>query len=516
MEVLGDILERGALLYPGREAIVFKDTRVTYKKMNERVNQLAHYLLSLSLTGAKHIAVLAENCHQYAELYFAAAKAGHVTVPLNYRLSIREMTEIVTDSSCKVLFFGKSLASQAGELSQKFAFNDVVCFDDQREDAHYYEGLLPNFANTNPEITVDENQMAILMYTGGTTGKPKGVMLSHRSLMTSTYDNALVFKFDEEPSTCFILPFFHISMWPVLAVMFAGGKVVVAERPDLTEIMRLIQDEKCQHINSVPSIYNWMLMHPDLGEYDLSSLKIMSYAGSPIAPELLKKLIHKFGSVFFQIYGMTEAGLITDLLPEDHVVDGPLELTKRLSSCGRQSYFPKVKVVGPDGRDVVPQEIGEIIVKGKNIMLGYWNNPEQTAKALKDGWLYTGDLGTIDEDGYVYLVDRKNDMIITGGENVYPREVEDVIYEHPAVMEVAVFGVPDDKWGESVKAIVVLKGGMTLREDELQQFCKTRLASYKCPKSVEFRDILPKSGVGKILRSKLKGEYWKSKDRTIN
>lgn len=517
MEVLGDILERGVLVYPDREAMVFKDTRLTYRKLNERVNRLANYLLSLNLTGSKHVAILAENCHQYAEVYFAAAKAGHVTVPLNFRLSVREMAEILTDSEAKVLLFGKSFASQAVELAEKTGINNVICLDDRQEGSKYYEELLEGFPGTNPGVEVDENQMAILMYTGGTTGKPKGVVISHRNLLTSTYDIVILMKMDKEFSTCFILPLFHISWWPIPAALFVGGKVVILERPDLTEIMKLIQIEKCQHINAVPTIYNWLLMHPELDKYDLSSLKLMSYAGSPIAPELLKKLIDKFGNIFSQGYGMTEsAGTLGYLPAEDHVIEGPPEKTRRLKAMGRESYFAKLRVITDDGRDVRPGEVGEIIAKGKNIMLGYWKNTEQTAKAIRDGWLHTGDMGTVDEDGFIYMVDRKNDMIITGGENVYPREVEDILFEHPAVMEVAVFGVPDQKWGESVKALVVLKAGMAAGEDELIQFCKARLAGYKCPKSVEFRGSLPKSTVGKILRSEVKKDYWQGMDRTIS
>lgn len=517
MEVLGDILERGALLYPDREAMVFKDTHLTYRKINDRVNRLANYLLSLDLKGAKHVAVLAENCHQFGEVYFASAKAGHVTVPINFRLSTREMAEIITEAEVKVLFYGKSLASQAGELAEKLGFISFICLDDRQEGNLYYEELLERFSPAKPEVEVDENQMAILMYTGGTTGRPKGVMISHRNFMTNTMDTVMLSKMDKEFSTCFILPFFHISWWPVPAVLFAGGKVVVVERPDLTEILRLIQDEKCAHINAVPTIYNWMLMHPELEKYDLSSLKMISYAGSPIAPELLKKLIQKFGNIFFQGYGMTESASVLAYLPtDDHFVEGPPEKTRRLKSCGRQSYLVKIRVVTAEGKDVRPGEVGEIIGKGKNIMLGYWKNPQLTAATIRGGWLHTGDMGTVDEDGYIYLVDRKHDMIITGGENVYPREVEDVIYEHPAVMEVAVFSVPDEKWGEAVKAAVVPKAGMTIDESELIQFCKERLAGYKCPKSVDFRESLPRSGVGKILRNQVKKDYWQGKDRNIS
>ena len=509
MEVLGDILERGAKIYSDREAIVFSNTRLTYRQFNERVNRLAHYLLSLNLQGFKSVSILAENCHQYCEVYFGVGKAGYVTVPLNFRLSTREMAEIIKDGESKALFFEKAFASQVRELAELTGVNTLICIDDRIESSEYYEDLLERFPATNPEVEVDENQMAILMYTGGTTGKAKGVMISHRNLMTSIFNCIATFNIYGIASTCFVLPFYHVSWWPVPYILAIGGKVAVVHRPDLAEIMKTIQDEKCEWINAVPTIYNWMLQHPDLVKYDLSSLKIISYAGSPISPEVLSKLIAKFGNIFMQIYGMTEAIGGTVLLPEDHVGE-------RLKSCGRSMLAAKVRVVNSDEKDVQPGEVGEIICKGKHVMQGYWKNPELTAKTIVDGWMHTGDMATVDEDGYIYIMDRKNDMIITGGENVYPKEVEDVLYQHPAVMETCVFGVPDDKWGESVKAVVVLKTDQTISEGELIQFCRQRLAGYKCPKSVEFRQALPKSPVGKILRSEIKKEYWQGRDRNIS
>ena len=287
MEVLGDIIARGAKVYSDTEALVFKNTRLTYRQLNNRVNRLAHFLLSLDLKGAKHVSILAENCHQYAEVYFGTGKAGHVTIPLNFRLSTKEMADILIDGEAKVLFFEKSFSAVAAELAETAGINNLICIDNRQEGSKYYEELLEAFPDKNPDVEVDENQMAILMYTGGTTGKPKGVMLSHRNLMTTTYDD--VIGFPEPMSTCFILPFFHISWWPVPLMLLKGGKVAIVQRPDLPDIMRVIQDEKCEHINSVPTIYAWMLQHPDLEKYDLSSLKSISYAGSPIAPDLSKE-----------------------------------------------------------------------------------------------------------------------------------------------------------------------------------------------------------------------------------
>ncbi|MCL6559431.1 MAG: AMP-binding protein, partial [Firmicutes bacterium] len=404
----------------------------------------------------------------------------------------------------------------AREIAGEADIGILVSIEGAEKDCFCYEELLANSSGTDPEITVDENQMAILMYTGGTTGRPKGVMLSHRNLMTAMLDLTLTFRFDKSDTTCFILPMFHASLWPVLCVLIVGGRAAILRRPDLTKILELIQEEKCTHINAVPTIYNWLMEHPDLDKFDLSSLKKITYAGSPIAPELLKKMIQKYGNIFWQGYGLTEAApSLTALRPEDHVVEGPPEKVRRLKSVGREMYMSTVKVVREDGSEVAPGEVGEIVARGKNIMMGYWKMPDKTSETLKDGWLHTGDIGTVDEDGYIYLLDRKHDMIITGGENVYPREVEDVLYEHPAVMEAVVVGVPDERWGEAVKAVVVLKEGMKADEEEIIRFAKSRLAGYKCPKSIDFRDSLAKTTVGKINRSQIKKEYWQGRDRFI-
>lgn len=517
MELLGDIVQKGARLYGNKEAVLFEGTRLTYSELNQRVNKLANYLLSISLPDAKHVAILAENCYQYLEVYFAAAKSGHVVTPLNFRLAPVELVEIVKDAESKLLFYGRGYENIAREIAEQAGINYLISIEDRPEaGSDYCEDLISSFPGSEPEVEVGENQMAILMYTGGTTGKAKGVMLSHRNLMHAAICLSLQYKFTDKDSTCFLLPLFHISLWPALLLLIAGGKVVILRRPEITNILETIHTEKCTHINAVPTIYNWMMQHPDLDKYDLSSLSLISYAGSPIAPELLKRMIAKFGNILMQGYGLTEAApAVTGLLPEDHVPEGPPEIARRLKSVGKEAPLVTVKVLAEDGMEVKPGQVGEITAKGKNIMMGYWKNPRQTAEALKNGWLHTGDMATVDEDGYIYLVDRKKDMIITGGENVYPREVEDVLYEHHAVLEVAVIGVPDGKWGEAVKAVVVLREGMKADENEIIQFAKSRLAGYKCPKSVDFTEALPKTSVGKITRAELKKQYWQGSDRFI-
>jgi long-chain acyl-CoA synthetase len=518
VQTLGDIIRKGARHCGNKECLVFEGTHLTYAQVDKRVNRLANYLLSVDFSGYKHVAILAENCHQFVEIYFGSAKAGCVSIPLNFRLSRRELATILKDAEAKILFFGKGYADTAKEVACDAGIKQLISIEGDEKGCLSYESLLSNSSGTDPNLFIDENQLAILMYTGGTTGRPKGVMLSHRNIITAMIDLTMTYRFSTHDITCFMLPMFHAAIWPVFCLFIARGKVVILRRAELDKIMQLIQDEKCTHINAVPTIYNWLMEHPDLNKYDLTSLKIVSYAGSPISPVLLKKIMDKFGDVsFFQGYGLTEAApAMCTLLPEDHVVEGSPEQVRHLNSVGQETYMVTVKVVREDGCDAEPEEIGEIVGKGKNIMLGYWKMPEKTAETIKDGWLHTGDIGVMDKKGYVYLMDRKNDMIITGGENVYPSEVENILLEYPAVMEVAVIGVPDERWGESVKAVVVLKKGESATAAEIIEYTKSRLTGYKCPKSVDFKDVLPKTAAGKISRSMIKSGYWQGKNRLIS
>jgi acyl-CoA synthetase (AMP-forming)/AMP-acid ligase II len=292
-----------------------------------------------------------------------------------------------------------------------------------------------------------------------------------------------------------------------------GGKVIINRRPDLKEIMRLIQDERCTHINAVPTLYGWILQSVDVDAYDLSSLRLATYGGSPFPPELLRQCIQKFGNIFAQGYGMTEALGGTFLMSADHVLNG--ERSRLLSSAGKEALCAEVRVVGGNGVPLKAGEIGEIAIRGKHVMMGYWRNPELTAQTLRGGWYHTGDMGYMDEDGYVFLVDRKADMIVTGGENVYPKETEDILYEHPAVAMAAVVSARDENWGERVQAVIVLKDGQSATEEELIAHCKERLAGYKCPKAVAFWDALPTTPLGKVLRKDIKKRFWEGEGRLI-
>jgi acyl-CoA synthetase (AMP-forming)/AMP-acid ligase II len=516
MYTLGDVPRRGLAAFRNNVAMVFEGNRITYKEMNDRVNRLANVLIGLGLKKGDRVTILSENTYKYMEVYFGAAKAGLSVTPLNFRLSDGELTHIINDSEASLYLAGGGSEERSLELRKDLKGIKTWISLDRKNDGYLFcEDLLKNASNTDPLIEVNENDMAILMYTGGTTGIPRGVMLSHRNILTAMYALIISNSFTFNDATCFVLPLFHIALWPVLCLLMVGGKAVIGRRPDLGEILRLIQDERCTHISQVPTILNWLLDYPQLNQFDLSSLRLITYSGSPMPIDVLKKCFQKFGNILSQGYGCTEAApFITTMFKEDHILEGPK--SKLLMSVGRAGPFVEARVVDENDIPVKLGEIGEIVVRGKNIMMGYWNNPELTAVTLRGGWLHTGDMGTIDEDGYIYLKDRKADMIITGGENVYPKETEDVLYGHSAVHECAVVSAPDERGGERVQAVVVLKDGQTVTEEELISHCKSKLAGYKCPKKIEFWDELPKTPIGKILRKDVKKHFWKGRDRSIS
>jgi acyl-CoA synthetase (AMP-forming)/AMP-acid ligase II len=514
MYTLGDISRKSAILYPDQTAAVFEGTRLTYRQLNHRVNRLANALIGLDVDSRDRLCVLAENTHKYLEIYFAASKLGISVTPLNFRLADPEIIHIVNDAEATIFFAGDGYEERASGMKDRLPrVKSWIGLDRTIEGFEGYEVLLSEASDQEPGRDAAEEDMAVLMYTGGTTGLPKGVMLSHRAIMNGTVAAALGFAFTRQDATCFVLPLFHVSFWPALAVLLAGGKVVINRRPDLNGILKLIQDEKCTHINAVPTIYGWMLQFADVNAFDLSSLRSISYAGSPFPPELLKQCIRTFGPIFHQVYAMTECVGGTFLWPEDHVLEG--DRSRLLASAGKPSVSVDLAVWGEDDQPVPQGDIGEIVLRGKGVMTGYWKNPDLTARTLRGGWYHTGDMGYMDPDGYLFLVDRKADMIVTGGENVYPKETEDVLYQHPAVAMAAVVSAPDPKWGERVQAVVVLKPGVSVAETDLIEHCKAQLAGYKCPKAVEFWESIPTTPVGKILRKDVKKTFWQGRDRSI-
>lgn len=509
MRVIGDITRRGARIWADREALVGDGRRLSYGELDARTDQLANALLDAGATSGDRIAILSDNSTRYVELFFAAAKAGLVMVPLNTRLAEPEILAILNSTEPKAVFLEGQydwLSSSLSTLNNKIPIK--VDLNEKFDGFLAYEDFISSGASTPPSVDVHEDDLTTILFTGGTTGLPKGVMLSHRNELTAFTSMVLHFEFTKNDITCQALPLFHSAFFPTFTLLMVGGKVVVLPKADGVGIARSIEAEKCTHLNAVPTLYIWMLDDPEIAPFDLTSLRIVSYGGSPFPEAPLRRCIEKFGPIFVQGYGLTEAAPTLTFMPaEEHVLDG--EKSRFLKSAGREMFLTEVNIADDDGNHLPVDTVGEVIARGANIMMGYWKNEELTKATLRNGWLHTGDLGYLTSDGYLFLVDRKAHMIITGGENVYPKEVEDILYKHSDVRECVVVSVPDDKWGERVHAVVVLQDDGNVSDTDLIQFCKGRLAGYKCPKTLDFWAELPKTPVGKLLRKDVKASFWK-------
>ncbi len=525
MIVLGDIPKRWSSLTPEKICMVctgYGEVRLNWAAFNERINRLANSLKKLGLKKGDHVAILLENCHRYAEIYYAMAKTGIIPVPLNLRLHPNELQYIIQNSDAVGFIVGPEFKEVYGALKPSLSrVKYFISAVERIPGMEYYEDLVERGSPQEPKARIHENDTVMLMYTGGTTGMPKGAVLTHRGLMTFITGCVLsnmrnnVPRTDDD-GTLFILPAFHISLWPILTFHFSGDKVVMVSKPDLKKIFEAIEKEKITHMNAVPTVYFWLVNDPDIEKYDLSSVKAFSYAGAPMPTEILKQCIKKFGNIFSQGYGATEGGPWTTLYARDHVIDGSEKEMKKLKSVGRPAMVSEIRVVDEKGHDCKPGEVGEIIVRSKSTMKEYWKDPDKTAKVKKGDWYYTGDIGSFDEDGFLYLADRASDMIKSGGEKVYPFEVEDVLYRHPAVSEAIVIGIPDLEWGEKVHAVIYLKpdhfekyrGKERSLKSEMTDFCRQNLTHYKCPKGIDFSpDPLPKTAVGKMLRKEVREKY---------
>lgn len=504
------------------QAIVCGDHRYTWNEFDQRSNALARGLASLGVQRGDRIAVLMLNCHRYLELYYACGRMGAVIVPLNIRLARPEIVFILNDSETKVLVVDKTFASSVtGRDTFPTVEHVIYNGDETPESMVHFEELVNKGAlmQQSADQEMEDNDLSGLYYTGGTTGRAKGVMLSHKNVVSNAFHMIMASDYTGQDTYLHAGPMFHLAdIASTFAMTMVGGCHVFIPMFNPLSMLEVIQREKVTTTLIVPTMINALLNYPDVDTYDISSVRRITYGGSPMPLELLKKGLQKWGPIFVQAYGMTEAApLLTMLDPRDCSIDGNPEQLRRLASCGKESLGVEVRVVNANGSDVKPGEIGEIIARGPNIMLGYWRMPEATAAAIVDGWYHTGDLATIDEENFIYIVDRAKDMIISGGENIYCVEVENALYTHPTVLEAAVVGIPDETWGESVHAVVVCKPAMSVSSDELIAHVRTQIASYKIPRSIEFRaEALPKSGAGKILKRDLREKYWVGKSRRVN
>ncbi len=494
-----DFLRNAAVRFPDRLCMVEGDRSLTFAEVDERASRAAAALHGLGLRRGDRVALLACNELEYLEIQLATQRAGMVLVPLNYRLAVPELAFIVADCAPRLLIYGPGLEEAAGQLGVEHLWH----LGPSGAGASYDDAVAA--APARPHDTyVDAGQASAIMYTSGTTGRPKGAVISCGAVWARC--GVMAAEADIRPGDVFVqcLPMFHIAAHTSYGFIYRGGTVVLAREFDPAGVVELLSRWSATHVLLVPTMINLLTLEPTAVSADLSRLRLVLYGASPIAPEVLRRAIDTFRCGFLQFFGMTETFGVSLLRPEDH---DPVRYPERLGSAGTDTLSLETRIVGPDGTDVAVGAVGEILSRGPTVMDGYWNDPVATAEALADGWMHTGDLGYREADGCLYVADRLKDMIVTGGENVYPREVEDALHEHPAVLEAAVIGVPDDRWGERVHAMVVLCPGAVAEPEELAASCRRQLAGYKVPKSVELVAELPKNATGKILKRVLRERY---------
>ena len=458
-----DILERNARLHPRKVGLIDGDKRFTYSEIDERANRLCSALNHLGLKKGDKIAIMAHNCHEYVEFYFAIAKGGYVAVPINARLTATEVAYNLNHSESIAFIYHEALEDQIEViLKNKKSYvpnaNHIITIGKERENTISFNSLLDIAPYESAYAQVEPDDLFMILYTSGTTGIPKGVMISHRNIVANTNSTIIEKRIVPEDINLLVLPLFHIAgFWPLTTHFYRSGLTILLPRFDAEKILQTIEKEKVTFLNLDPTMLQRLITHPGLKDYDLSSLRFLMYAGAPSTVEQLKEAMSILGQhIFYTGLGCTEAGMITNFPGTEHHLDGPL--SEKLGSVGKDGINVEVKIVDNEGVELPPGKVGEIIVKGDNVSLGYWKMPQETAKTYKNGWLYTGDLGYRDDDGYIFHVDRKKDIIISGGENVSSREVESIIYQLPAVKEVAVIGIPDKEYPSKILLIFAGRG----------------------------------------------------------
>jgi acyl-CoA synthetase (AMP-forming)/AMP-acid ligase II len=525
--ILADTLRKAFKLFPRKQAIVCGEGRWTYQEFWQRINRLSNGLKDFGVRKDDKVAILHPNCHTFLEAYYAIPQIGAISVPINYRLSPGEIAFILRDSESKVLIADSAFKNHIAPIREEIrGIEKILWTGGPREsdgpiDLNYEKVLKRGDDRALPDSQVSGEDIAQIYYTSGTTGRPKGVMLSHKNVTTHALGTIAEIHLTDCDVWVHVAPLFHLAdAWATWAITWVGGTHVLVREFDAKVVLETIEREKATLTNLIPTMLNLMVNHPDVGRFDYSSLRVLLSGGAPIAPEVVRKIVETFNCDYIQTYGMTETSpYLTLSLLKGHLKKLSAEDQLRFKSkTGREFIGVELKVVDEQGREIEKneKEVGEIIVKGDIVTKGYWKLPEETKKSIIDGWLYTGDMAVMDEEGYVTIVDRKKDMILTGGENVYSTEVENVLYMHPAILECAVIGIPDQKWGEAIKGFVVLKPGQKATEQEIVQFCKERLAHYKAPKSIDFIGALPKTGSGKIHKKGLRDEYWQGYKKKVH
>jgi acyl-CoA synthetase (AMP-forming)/AMP-acid ligase II len=518
---VGAILDRIFRRYRNQTAFTVEGRQYKHGQIEASVNKLANGFLSLGLQKGERIVIMTGNCIEYIYTDFAAAKIGLVKAPLDIMVSVRDIDYRIRDSEASTIVLDEFFYNRAGSLLKEYDFvKHVICITEDEKIlsqgvAGFYR-LLDSSPSSNPNIDVVPDDLIAIMYTGGTTGLAKGVMHTHKSYLSIVYSQLVENDVREDEVVLLSAPLPHATGFNLVPALLKGGRIVVTNGFNPEEFFRLVQEERITWTFMVPTMIYTILDHPKRKDYDLSSLKTILYGAAPISPRRLQEAVREMGPIFMQGYAQMEiATQGTVLSKKEHVDALRCGQSDRLKSCGRPVTVCQMKIADENNREVEAGTVGEVIARGPHMMKGYWRKEEETRRTIVDGWVHTGDLGFMDSEEYVYLVDRKNDVIITGGMSVFSVEIENVLSQHPAVSEVMVIGVPDEKWGEVVLAVVVKAPGKEVTESELLAYCRDKLAAYQRPKRVEFYEALPKTIYGKADKKTVKKKYWEGRDRMI-
>jgi fatty-acyl-CoA synthase len=513
---VADILRHGAERFPERTAQLFNERVTNYAELHKRACRVANGLIKEGCKPTDRIGILSRNSDTYFEVVFGAALSRAVAMCANWRLAASELVFVLNDASVQILFVSKQFYTIAEKIKSELPkLRKIIALDGEHPEWPSYAEWAAAQSDADPHLKHEADDVAVQMYTSGTTGLPKGVELSNANYLAffKVVNSMTWSDFGKDDRILVVMPLFHVAGLNIGILALAQGATgVILGEFDPLALVGLVGKYRITHVNVVPAVILFLLQQPEVKNADFSSLKVMMYGAAPMAQDLLRQARETFGCDFAQVYGMTETtGVGTCLMPEDHI-----KRPEKLKSVGRPSSGIEMKIITPEGKPAKPGEVGEVMIRGACVMKGYWNKPEATAETVVDGWLRTGDAAYMDEEGYLYIHDRVKEMIISGGENIYPAEVENAIFAHPKVADVAIIGIPDDRWGEAVKAVVVVQPGEKLTAQEVIDFARDRIAHYKCPKSVDFIDALPRNPSGKILRRELRKPYWVGRERMVS
>ncbi len=494
-------------------AIKFLDREQTYSEFDTNSNLVSQGLLNFGIKKDSRVAYLAKNSDYFFEIFYGALKSSSVVVGVNWRLAADEVAYVLEDSKSEVLFVGPEFFEIIEKIKDRLPFlKHIISIDKDHSDWLSYKSWRNNQENKDPLSISEENDDVIQLYTSGTTGNPKGVQLTNRNFSSATESTIELIPFTSGSISMVCMPVYHIAgtNWGIWGLL-QGCKNIIIPEVDPGLILDLVEQEEVELVLWVPAVILFLLQHPNASKTNFSSLKMVMYGASPIAEDTVTKAIELMNCGFYQVYGLTETtGAITILSAEDHPVS-----KGKLRSCGKPLPGVEIKIVGENGEDLPQGDVGEIVTKSNLNMKGYWNNEKATSESIQNEWFFSGDVGYYDEDGYLYIHDRVKDMIVSGGENIYPAEVENALMSNPHILDAAVIGIPDKKWGESTKAFIVLDSENALSEDQIISYAKEKIASYKCPKTINFIDELPRNPSGKVLRRELRDPFWKDQERGV-